>query len=137
MGGKGKIFLSRGVAGNLVDKRHADGAMSVFKKYPGIRVVAEYYSNWNDRTTQQDTANAPAAHLNVDGIWAQAGKYGAIQALMNKGTKLAPTVPFTFRVGQSQPRAFAKSTTFAAGAPVAIPFNRRAQASRAVRFSAP
>jgi ribose transport system substrate-binding protein len=90
MGGKGKIFLSRGVAGNSVDKRHTDGAMSVFKKYPGIQIVAEYYSNWDDRTTQQETAKALAAHPDVDGIWAQAGEYGAIQALMDKGTKLVP-----------------------------------------------
>ena len=90
LGGKGKIFLSRGVAGNSVDKRHTDGAMSVFKKYPGIQVVAEYYSNWDDRTTQQETAKALAAHPDVDGIWAQAGEYGAIQALMDKGTKLVP-----------------------------------------------
>jgi ribose transport system substrate-binding protein len=90
LGGKGKIFLSRGVAGNSVDKRHTDGALSVFKKYPGIQVVAEYYSNWDDRTTQQETAKALAAHPDVDGIWAQAGEYGAIQALMDKGSKLVP-----------------------------------------------
>lgn len=90
LGGKGKIFLSRGVAGNSVDKRHTDGAMSIFKKYPGIQVVAEYYSNWDDRTTQQETAKALAAHPDVDGIWAQAGEYGAIQALMDKGEKLVP-----------------------------------------------
>ena len=90
LGGKGKIFLSRGVPGNSVDKRHTDGAMAVFKKYPGIEVVAEYYSFWDDRTTQQETAKALAAHPDVDGIWAQAGEYGAIQALMDKGTKLVP-----------------------------------------------
>ncbi|RUX44529.1 sugar ABC transporter substrate-binding protein, partial [Mesorhizobium sp. M7A.F.Ca.US.014.04.1.1] len=75
LGGKGKIFLSRGVPGNSVDKRHTDGAMSVFKKYPGIQVVDEYYSFWDDRTTQQETAKALAAHPDVDGIWAQAGEY--------------------------------------------------------------
>ena len=90
LGGKGKIFLSRGVPGNSVDKRHTDGAMAVFKKYPGIQVVAEYYSFWDDRTTQQETAKALAAHPDVDGIWAQAGEYGAIQALMDKGSKLVP-----------------------------------------------
>jgi ribose transport system substrate-binding protein len=90
LGGKGKIFLSRGVPGNSVDKRHTDGAMSVFKKYPGIQVVAEYYSYWDDRTTQQETAKALAAHPDVDGIWAQAGEYGAIQALLDKGNKLVP-----------------------------------------------
>jgi ribose transport system substrate-binding protein len=90
LGGKGKIFLSRGVPGNSVDKRHTDGAMSIFKKYPGIEVVSEYYSYWDDRTTQQETAKALAAHPDVDGIWAQAGEYGAIQALMDKGSRLVP-----------------------------------------------
>lgn len=90
LGGKGKIFLSRGVPGNSVDQRHTDGAMSVFKKYPGIQVVAEYYSYWDDRTTQQETAKALAAHPDVDGIWAQAGEYGAIQAMMDAGNRLVP-----------------------------------------------
>ena len=90
LGGKGKIFLSRGVPGNSVDKRHTDGAMQIFKKYPGIKVVAEYYSYWDDRTTQQETAKALAAHPDVDGIWAQAGEYGAIQAQLDKGNKLVP-----------------------------------------------
>ena len=90
LNGKGKIFLSRGVPGNSVDKRHTDGAMHIFKEYPGIQVVAEYYSFWDDRTTQQETAKALAAHPDVDGIWAQAGEFGAIQALRDKGTRLVP-----------------------------------------------
>jgi ribose transport system substrate-binding protein len=88
--GKGNIFLSRGVPGNSVDKRHTDGAMSVFKQYPGIHVVAEYYGYWDDRTTQQETAKALAAHPDVDGIWAQAGENGAIKALQAAGKKLVP-----------------------------------------------
>lgn len=90
LGGKGKIFLSRGVPGNSVDKRHTDGAMHVFDQYPDIEVAAEYYSYWDDRTTQQETAKALAAHPDVDGIWAQAGEYGAIQALMDAGDRLVP-----------------------------------------------
>jgi len=90
LNGKGKIFLSRGVPGNSVDKRHTDGAMSVFNKYPGIKVVAEYYSFWDDRTTQQETAKALIANPDVDGIWAQAGEYGAIQALLDRGKGLVP-----------------------------------------------
>jgi len=81
MDGEGKIFLSRGVPGNSVDDRHTNGAMHVFDQYPDIEVVAEYFSYWDDRTTQQETAKALAAHPDVDGIWAQAGEYGALQAL--------------------------------------------------------
>jgi ribose transport system substrate-binding protein len=93
LGGKGKIFLSRGVPGNSVDKRHTDGAMSVFKRYPGIKVVAEYYGMWSDQTTQSETAKALVAHPDVDGIWAQAGEDGAIKALLATGQqKLIPVV---------------------------------------------
>lgn len=91
LGGKGKIFLSRGVPGNSVDKRHTDGAMWVFKRYPGIKIVAEYYGMWDDQTTQSETAKALAAHPDVDGIWAQAGEDGAIKALLATGRqKLIP-----------------------------------------------
>lgn len=90
LGGKGKIFLSRGVPGNSVDQRHTDGAMHIFNQYPDIEVVAEYYSYWDDRTTQQETAKALTAHPDVDGIWAQAGEYGAIQAMMDAGDRLVP-----------------------------------------------
>lgn len=90
LGGKGKIFLSRGVPGNSVDQRHTDGAMHIFNQYPDIEIVSEYYSYWDDRTTQQETAKALTAHPDVDGIWAQAGEYGAIQALLDAGDRLVP-----------------------------------------------
>jgi ribose transport system substrate-binding protein len=91
LGGKGKIFLSRGVPGNSVDERHTLGAKHIFSQYPGIEIVAEYYSFWDDRTTQQETAKALAAHPDVSGIWAQAGEYGAIQAWMQASPdKLGP-----------------------------------------------
>lgn len=111
LGGKGNIFLSRGVPGNSVDKHHTDGAMSVFNKYPGIKVVAEYYSFWDDRTTQQETAKALAAHPDVDGIWSQAGEYGAIQALLDRGDKLVPVTGENsngFRLALSDPAMQAK-----------------------------
>ncbi|MEQ8897295.1 MAG: sugar ABC transporter substrate-binding protein [Roseovarius sp.] len=88
--GEGKIFLSRGVPGNSVDQRHTDGAMHIFDQYPEIEIVSEYYSYWDDRTTQQETAKALTAHPDVDGIWAQAGEYGAIQALLDAGDRLVP-----------------------------------------------
>ena len=111
LGGKGKIFLSRGVPGNSVDKRHTDGAMHIFNQYPGIEVAAEYYSYWDDRTTQQETAKALAAHPDVDGIWAQAGEYGAIQALLDKGGDLVPVVGENsngFRLALANPEMQAK-----------------------------
>ncbi|WP_275791271.1 sugar ABC transporter substrate-binding protein [Pararhizobium gei] len=123
LGGKGNIFLSRGVPGNSVDKRHTDGALSVFDKYPDIKVVAEYYSYWDDRTTQQETAKALAAHPDVDGIWAQAGEYGAIQAQLDKGDKLVPMTGENsngFRLALANPEMQAKGLKgVSAGSPPA------------------
>lgn len=123
LGGKGKIFLSRGVPGNSVDQRHTDGAMSVFKQYPGIEIVAEYYSYWDDRTTQQETAKALAAHPDVQGIWAQAGEYGAIQALLDAGHALVPMTGENsagFRLALADPEMQAKGLKgISAGSPPA------------------
>lgn len=89
--GKGNIFMSRGVPGNSVDNRHYDGAMAVFKKYPGIKIVDVYYGMWDDQTTQEETAKALAAHPDVNGIWAEAGEDGAVKALLATGRqKLVP-----------------------------------------------
>ncbi|WP_417721871.1 sugar ABC transporter substrate-binding protein [Salipiger sp.] len=123
LGGKGKIFLSRGVPGNSVDQRHTDGAMHVFSQYPGIEVVSEYYSYWDDRTTQQETAKALAAHPDVDGIWAQAGEYGAIQAMLDAGDKLVPMTGENsagFRLALADPDMQAKGLAgVSAGSPPA------------------
>ena len=123
LGGKGKIFLSRGVPGNSVDQRHTDGAKHIFAKYPGIEVVSEYYSFWDDRTTQQETAKALAAHPDVQGIWAQAGEYGAIQALLDKGGNLVPVTGENsngFRLALADPTMQAKGLTgVSAGSPPA------------------
>ncbi|MBB3771638.1 ribose transport system substrate-binding protein [Angulomicrobium tetraedrale] len=123
LNGKGKIFLSRGVPGNSVDQRHTDGAKHIFAKYPGIEVVSEYYSFWDDRTTQQETAKALAAHPDVQGIWAQAGEYGAIQALLDKGGNLVPLTGENsngFRLALADPAMQAKGLTgVSAGSPPA------------------
>jgi ribose transport system substrate-binding protein len=87
LNGKGNLFIDRGVAGNSVDKMNYDGAMSVFKKYPGIKIVAEYYGMWNSQTTQQETAKALAAHPDVDAIFGENGEDGIVAAMLASGQK--------------------------------------------------
>jgi ribose transport system substrate-binding protein len=91
LNGGGKIFVDRGVPGNSVDKMNYDGAMSVFKKYPKIEIVNEYFGMWNDQTTQQETAKALAAHPDVDGVFGENGENGIVSALLATGRdKLIP-----------------------------------------------
>ena len=88
--GKGKIFMNSGVSGTATDTIHNEAAMSVFKKYPGIQVVAQYWSNWDAVQSKTNTLKALAAHPDVDGIWSQDGEYGVVQALQQAGHKLIP-----------------------------------------------
>lgn len=88
MGGKGNVMMNRGVAGTSTDTVHYDTAMAVFKKNPGIKVVNEFYGNWDSSVSQQEATKAIAAHPEVNGIWSQAGEDGVIKALEAAGMKI-------------------------------------------------
>jgi len=83
MGGKGEVIFNHGVAGTTVTKTYDEQAYGVFKKYPGIKIVGDFYGNWNDATSQEEVAKIMAAHPNVDGIWTVDGTYGSLQAVLN------------------------------------------------------
>jgi len=92
LGGKGKVFIDRGVPGNTVDVRHTLGMHAVFNAYPGIKVVDEYYGYWDDATSQKKTAEALAAHPDVDGIACQLGEYGVLRACLASGRHKIPYI---------------------------------------------
>ena len=83
MGGKGEVVFNHGVAGTTVTNTYDEQAYGVFKKYPGIKIVGDFYGNWNDATSQEEVAKILAAHPNIDGIWSVDGSYGSLQAVMN------------------------------------------------------
>jgi ribose transport system substrate-binding protein len=84
MGGAGELIFNHGVAGTTVTTTYDEQAYGVFKKYPGIKIVGDFYGNWNDATSQEEIAKILAAHPNVDGIWTVDGTYGSLQAVLNK-----------------------------------------------------
>ncbi|MFD1211634.1 sugar ABC transporter substrate-binding protein [Arthrobacter sp. GCM10027362] len=88
---KGKIFMNRGVPGTATDTVHYDTAKAVFDRYPGIKVVSEFYGKWDSSVSQQETAKALAAHPDVDGIWSQDGEAGVLKALEAAGKKIPVT----------------------------------------------
>ncbi|MBN1636328.1 MAG: ABC transporter substrate-binding protein [Deltaproteobacteria bacterium] len=92
MGGKGTVMINRGVPGNSVDMRHYNGSMAIFKRYPGIKVVNEYYGYWDDAKSQQATSQALAAYPDVDGICSQLGEYGVLRACLASGSKKIPFI---------------------------------------------
>lgn len=91
--GKGNIFFAHVAPGVPADKRHFDGAMSVMKKYPGMKIIAEYYTAASDEQAQVETEKALAAHPDVDGVFSQPGELGVLKAfLASRPDRLVPIV---------------------------------------------
>lgn len=82
MGGKGEVVINHGVAGTSVTKVYDEQALHVFGKYPGIKIVGEFYGNWNDALSQEGVSKILAAHPNLGAIWTVDGTYGSLEAVM-------------------------------------------------------
>ncbi|MBX5453243.1 MAG: ABC transporter substrate-binding protein [Acidobacteriia bacterium] len=82
LGGKGELVINHGVAGTAVTKTYDAQALHIFSRYPGIKIVGEFYGNWNDATSQEGVSKILAAHPNLDAIWTVDGTYGSLQAVM-------------------------------------------------------
>ena len=87
----GKILEVRGVAGTSVDTDRHNGIHEALDKTGKKWDVIEVIGKWDDGTAQKATADAIAVHGHFDGITAQGGDTGIVQAMMDAGH---PFVPF-------------------------------------------
>ena len=77
LGDKGNIVFMGGIPGTLVDTERNEAAKAIFAKYPGIHIVADVPSMWNQATARQRLAEIIAAKGwdAIDGVWTQTGCY--------------------------------------------------------------
>lgn len=82
MGGSGEVAMFNGIPGVAAEVIWKDAALAAFKKFPGIKVVGQYYDNWSIATARTQAADMISAHPNVKGIYAggSEGGVGAIEA---------------------------------------------------------
>lgn len=73
MGGKGKIVVLNGIAGNSADSDRWGGAKKVFDQYPDIEILATANADWDQAKAQVEVANWLAAYPQIDGVWSQGG----------------------------------------------------------------
>ncbi|MGX6447379.1 substrate-binding domain-containing protein [Patulibacter sp. S7RM1-6] len=94
LNGKGNIYALNGVAGLSTDGLRFGGAKEVFKKYPGIKIVADAHAAWDEAQAKRAVSNMLSSHPDVDGVWSQGGAMtlGAIQAFQAARKKLVPMV---------------------------------------------
>jgi ribose transport system substrate-binding protein len=87
----GKILEVRGVSGTSVDRDRHDGIQEVLKASGKKWDTVEVIGKWDDPTAQKVTADAIAVHKKFDGITAQGGDTGVVQAIIDAKH---PFVPF-------------------------------------------
>jgi ribose transport system substrate-binding protein len=87
----GKILEVRGVSGTSVDRDRHDGIHETLDKSGKKWEVIEVFGKWDDPTAQKVTADALAVQKHFDGITAQGGDTGVVQALIDAKH---PFVPF-------------------------------------------
>jgi ribose transport system substrate-binding protein len=87
----GKVLEVRGVEGTSVDSDRHEGIQEVLKASGKPFEVIEVAGKWDDPTAQKVTADAIAVHKTFDGITAQGGDTGVVQAMIDAKH---PFVPF-------------------------------------------
>lgn len=87
----GKILEVRGVEGTSVDRDRHEGIHEVLNGSGKNWEVVEVVGKWDDPTAQKVTADAIAVHKAFDGITAQGGDTGVVQAMLDAKH---PMVPF-------------------------------------------
>lgn len=86
----GKILEVRGVPGTSVDTDRHNGIHETFDASGKKWDVVEVLGKWDDPTAQKATADAIAVHKAFDGITAQGGDTGVVQAMIDAGHKFVP-----------------------------------------------
>lgn len=86
----GKILEVRGVPGTSVDTDRHNGIHETLDASGKTWDVVEVLGKWDDPTAQKATADAIAVHKAFDGITAQGGDTGVVQAMIDAGHKFVP-----------------------------------------------
>jgi ribose transport system substrate-binding protein len=98
LGGKGKVFVDRGLAGAPISAQLEKGYLDVLKKYPDIEVIGNYNGEYALGPEQAGVASLLAAHPEVDGILTQGYGTGAMKALQDAGRRIVPVTAFSYNV---------------------------------------
>src|SRR5262245_56992127 len=85
--GNGNIIFMGGIPGTMVDTRPNAAAKAVFAESPGIKIIADTPSMWNNATARQKLAEIVAAQGwdNINGLWTQTGCYEFAQLQIEAG----------------------------------------------------
>src|SRR3954469_25427451 len=92
LGGKGNVVEMRGIAGVPADTDRHKGFQQALKKYPGIKVVKQTFTNWSFAPAGKQMLDILNSGVKVDGVWTSGIDYVIVNAFKTAGKPLVPIV---------------------------------------------
>src|SRR3954468_17467055 len=92
MGGKGNVVEMRGIAGVPADTDRHAGFEQALKKYPGIKVVKQTFTNWSFAPGGKQMLDILNSGVQVDGVWTSGIDYTIVNAFKTAGKPYVPVV---------------------------------------------
>jgi ribose transport system substrate-binding protein len=90
--GKGNVVEMRGIAGVPADTDRHTGFQQALKKYPGIKVVKQTFTNWTFATGGKQMLDLLNSGTKVDGVWTSGIDYTVVNAFKTAGKPYVPIV---------------------------------------------
>jgi len=92
LGGKGNVVEMRGIAGVPADTDRHTGFTQALKKYPGIKVVKQTFTNWSFAPGGKQMLDILNSGVQVDGVWTSGIDYTIVNAFKTAGKPYVPVV---------------------------------------------
>jgi len=92
LGGKGNVVEMRGIAGVPADTDRHTGFQQALKKYPGIKVVKQTFTNWTPATGGKQMLDLLNSGVSIDGVWTSGVDYTVVNAFKTAKKPLVPVV---------------------------------------------
>lgn len=96
IGGKGTVFLDRGLPGAPISAQILNGYKAALKRYPNIKVAGYFNGQYALGPEQTGVSSLLAGHPDVTAILTQGYGTGAIKALKQAGHQLVPISAFSY-----------------------------------------
>jgi ribose transport system substrate-binding protein len=92
LGGKGVVVYMRGIAGAGADNDRDKGFKKALAENPGITVVKEVFTGWQQDQGKQQINDIIASGTKFDGIWTSGIDNVIVDALVESGAPMVPVV---------------------------------------------
>ena len=92
LGGEGDVVYMRGIAGAAADDDRDTGFQRALEENPGITVVFESHTDWDQATGVQQFTDFLATGDNFDGIWTSGIDNVIVEAMIDADVELVPIV---------------------------------------------